>query len=356
MRFIYKIYTQADGFTPAEIPNRLYRGALTLKWTRYLESVKKGDRVWIYFRGPKLPAPGVYAKGSVRRVDFDKHCVRVKLARYRVDRPLTDQVVSDEIASMITATRLQVFLLPEIEPSKACILIDNEGTCHKRMCQACPTWNHLPLIGARSYFWPKRMPELSGFVPAYWVLPRRGFLHQEGLDIKAAAQRTSELFYRFKFGESALSYPLALGVAAALEAQGLSGFDCIVPIPLSPGKAKMGEIHRTKHLARELGSILNIPVRELLSLQWSISKHKVRVHQHQSASAFEKRYLSALRVSRAARRYRRILVLDDVATEGSTIRCASKVIRAISECDVFAATAGLMAVKAVVNGNAGLFG
>jgi len=172
---------------------------------------------------------------------------------------------------------------------------------------------------------------------------------QSGGKIKESIRRTSELFYRFKFGESQLAYPLALGIANSLDLRGLHDFECIVPIPLSPNKQKAGEINRTARLSKELSSLLDVPVSKLLSLKWSISKHTLRTHQHLSAVQFELKYLQALNVRPVAKRYRRILLLDDVATEGSTLRCAVERIASVNpDCEIVAASAGHMVLRNTV--------
>jgi hypothetical protein len=53
LKFLYKIYSGYDGFTPARIPERLLpRSILRLSWARYMDSVEVGDEVWIYFHPP----------------------------------------------------------------------------------------------------------------------------------------------------------------------------------------------------------------------------------------------------------------------------------------------------------------
>src|SRR3990172_7677500 len=63
MRFIYKINSAYDGFTPAKIPARLLAGKrIKLGWNRYVDVVDPGHEVWVYFRGPHRFEPGVYIK------------------------------------------------------------------------------------------------------------------------------------------------------------------------------------------------------------------------------------------------------------------------------------------------------
>jgi predicted amidophosphoribosyltransferase len=134
----------------------------------------------------------------------------------------------------------------------------------------------------------------------------------------------------------------------ALEAQDLLDFDCLIPIPLSPDKAALGELHRTKELARELGALSGIPVVEALSLQESISKRRLMASGW-GPRYFASKYLEALEVVRRVSRFRRVLLIDDVCTRGTTLSVAfRRLMMENPELEVAAATAGQMVLKPVV--------
>jgi len=63
-------------------------------------------------------------------------------------------------------------------------------------------------------------------------------------------------------------------------------------------------------------------VASVLSLKQPISKHRLRTDLGLTANQFERRYREALTADAGARGLSRILLLDDVCTEGSTLRCA----------------------------------
>jgi len=135
----------------------------------------------------------------------------------------------------------------------------------------------------------------------------------------------------------------------ALRKRGDVDFDCIIPIPLSPAKVARGEIHRTRLLAQELGKLLGCPVEELLSLNRAISK-RAMFSAGYSRSQFEAEYYLALEIDNdKIKRHNRVLLVDDVCTEGTTLRCAiRRIMDRNNQCEVSAATAGQMVVKAVV--------
>jgi predicted amidophosphoribosyltransferase len=85
-------------------------------------------------------------------------------------------------------------------------------------------------------------------------------------------------------------------------------------------------------------------------LNCPISKHKLRIHQGLSAPQFEARYADALVVDAKAKDLRQALLIDDVCTEGGTLKCAIAALRGTNpEMAIAVATAGQMIVKAVVD-------
>jgi hypothetical protein len=64
VKYLFKINSGFDGFTPSQIPTRQRDGQLTLGWPRYIEALEPGDEVWVYFLGRHRFTPGVYAIGA----------------------------------------------------------------------------------------------------------------------------------------------------------------------------------------------------------------------------------------------------------------------------------------------------
>lgn len=358
MKFLYKIWSGYDGFTPHRIPSRLQpRKILALGWDKYIDSVEEGHEVWVYFHGRGVSPFGVYAKGFVHSVDAKARNVYLRLREFATDQPLTDPETTERIAGVVGRRGLQVFVYPEAWDTPAQCNIDfSAESCRLHRCDSCAAWKQLPLIAAATVGPPKRFPALaSGFAPAYWVIPPRCYLYYEGKAITKSVERTSEIFYRFKSGERNLAYPLALGVYHALRKRRLLEYDCIVPIPLSPDKAAKKEIHRTRLLADELSRLLDVPVEEVLKLKGPISKRRLRTEQGYTAIQFEHKYYETLSLDSRVSSYDRLLLLDDVSTEGSTVRCAVRKIHELNpQVTTVVATAGQMVVKHVVANNDGL--
>lgn len=119
--------------------------------------------------------------------------------------------------------------------------------------------------------------------------------------------------------------------------------DAIIPVPLSPDKVTLKELHRTRTLAFELSELTRIPVLEAVSLGESISKRRLIQDEGWTMAQFEHRYQSFLEVIDCVENLRSVLVIDDVATRGSTLRCVTRALRAANdEMEVLAVAAGQM--------------
>lgn len=352
MRFVFKIHSAFDGFRPARIPDRLEAdGRLWLGWAKYIEIAEPRDEVWVYFRGPHRFDNGVYIKGTIDEVDLASNRVLLRVRESSTDAPLTDVVTGERIAELVARRYQQVFVVPEhVAPVAGCTLATTADTCRGRNCGFCPVWQHLPRVDPQVLGRPRRLPlGLVAYVPAYWVLPPRNVLYRSGRPVRSEIRRTSETFSRFKAGEEDLAYPLALGMYQSLRERELTEFDCVVPIPLSPDKEAREEIHRTRLLARELAQLLGTDVIELLSLDRPISKRRLRGQLGYSAHQFETAYAAALLVDEDAELLERVLIVDDVCTEGSTLRATASELRQIStDCEIVVATAGQMTVRDAV--------
>ncbi len=344
MKFAYKINSSFDGFTPAVLPERMYRKRLTLGWKRYIETVEMDAEVWIHFRGPDRWVDGVYAEGTVRRIDLDTREVVVRVDRYSTEEPLTDQKTSEAIARVVSTPYRQVFYLPDdLLRVFDCDINGDARSCAKRRCSQCVAWPRLPRVRDAELTLPSRLQgsKISGYAPAYWVIASRSWPVSGGRAARAGINDTTYVFKRFKTGTEKLAYPLARGIAAALQERDLETADFIVPIPLSPDKAKAGEFHRTLALAKELSQLLGIDVRQALHLDRPISKRALDLR----ADQFERRYAEALSCRGMRPRPTRVLLLDDVCTHGSTLAVATKAIQErVHDCEVVACTAGQMTV------------
>lgn len=345
MRFLYKIHSGFDGFYPAKISSRIKHDSLRLRWKRYIDVVEKNSECWVFFHGPHKFEKGVYVKGVISNIDRQNEFVDLKVREYQEKEPLVSQLENERISEVVKVRYRQVFSWPKEWPAEEC----NISMCTNRRCEFCETFKKFSLIDQRHIKRPERLlsekfPELS-VVSAYWIIPPRCYWFRN--EIIPDVHELTRRFYDFKLGEKAYAYPFALAIFKRLEQADLIGFDCIVPIPLSPDKQTKGELHRTRSLALEISNQLRIPVREYLSLRKNASKRGM-LSLGYSEVAFRNAYHKALRV-RISGGIRHILLVDDVITRGSTLeQTILKIREHAPDVRITVATAGQMIVKPVV--------
>ena len=226
---------------------------------------------------------------------------------------------------------------------------NGSNSIHSRLSQSksSAAAQTIPRIGTNHRAWPRRLtPLFNSFSPALWVIPPRCYWRYN--QISEPIRRGSQLFYRFKTGHSLSAFPLALAMYEVLTQQRVHDFDCIVPIPLSPDKQEQGQFNRTRILAQQLAPLLGVPLADVLSLTGPISKRRF-LSAGSTQAHFEHQYDQLLHVHARIRIYQRILLLDDVCTEGSTLSCALRRIRDTHpHAQLSATTAGQMLLKSVV--------
>jgi hypothetical protein len=332
VRWLYKIWGGYDGFRPSTISRRLRPGdLLDLGWANYADVADLDDEVWVFFvEGTRFP-PSVYVMGRIEEVDPVAKRLVIQVTEWST-KPLVDEATSRLLLDVVRPKGRQVFVLPgEIADTTAgCDAHLGATTCAARNCKSCPLWRNLPNIRPADVTWPQYLSKaaVESFVPGFWVIPqRRSLLARRGLTPRRGVRQTTELFYRFKTGESALAFPLAAGMEAALRARGALHADVIVPVPLSPDKAAAGELHRTLVLAKELSKLIGVPVADALSLNQPISK-RVLMNQGYSVTEFKERYTAALDIDTGLLRGAgHVLIVDDVCTRGMTLGAVASAVR-----------------------------
>ena len=133
-----------------------------------------------------------------------------------------------------------------------------------------------------------------------------------------------QLIHAFKF--DACDEALPLLADAMTDALTERDFDCIVPVPLHEKRLKQRGFNQSLLLAQAIGDRIQVPVMELLE--------RTEFHKPQSRTAMEKRQKNVEKVFSACEdaKDKRILLLDDVRTSGSTAwACANALKKAGAE-------------------------
>ena len=322
-------------------------GLIPLKWPVYFDDAERGSEVWIYFHGPHRFENGVYIKGRIQRRNHQTSTVYLHPTEYSISTPLSDPETSEQVAEAVQTRFRQVFFFPpSLVPVPDCDLHARATTCSSRLCQDCDRWQRLPIIVDNSFDMPERIrtERQLKFRAGVWVIPSRCYLRNAS--IPAGVHDTSNLFYRFKLGDGAVAFPLAAFIDRAIrtdEGVDLHSIDAIIPVPLSPHKIALNELHRTRVLAERLAELTRVPVLNAVSLRESISKRSLIQDEQWTIAQFEQRYRSLLDVVAEVANLRSVVVIDDVATRGSTLRCICRALRTVKhDLEILAVTAGQM--------------
>ncbi|MXX94277.1 MAG: hypothetical protein F4039_03015 [Gammaproteobacteria bacterium] len=344
MRFVYKIYSPYDGFTPDKIPERRVDGLLKLGgWKRYLDVVEKGWECWVYFKGEKTYQPGVYAVGFVKNIDYTNNSVYLLLRHFDPANPIKPPRINDLVSDLVKPKVRQVFVLPDdFEKPSSC----NESACQEQKCASCSTFKQFVSISVQDWRLPiqlRKIVEKESVIAAYWIKPTI-CVYKPSKIVKNLTNR----FFRFKSGRKSFAYPFALAIFEQLRLREKLTFDYIVPVPLSPDKVKVNEVHRTTLLAKKLRFLLGVPVKEMLQLTAPISKRR-RLSEGATIAQFRREYEERLSISTLAQKKCKVLLVDDVLHTGSTLSIIVKRLKQeFPDIEVTIATIGQFIVKDVV--------
>lgn len=147
-----------------------------------------------------------------------------------------------------------------------------------------------------------------------------------------------DAIHRFKYAgrRSLAPYLARLMAEAACAGPEFPSLDLGLPVPLSAEKLRRRGFNQAALLAQEVGSLLRIPV----SGRLLVKDFETSPQAGLPRSARECNLMGAFRVTDSgALRGKKILIIDDVFTTGSTISSAATVVRKAGAGQVFALTA-----------------
>jgi predicted amidophosphoribosyltransferase len=120
-------------------------------------------------------------------------------------------------------------------------------------------------------------------------------------------------------------------------------FDYVLGIPLSPEKKKNGELDRVSEICKILSKEMGV---EYLEEGLSLTEHVTRrEYKRLGKQTFTHDYYKSLELKTPIPLDNKtILIVDDVITDGVTLRVTAKKIKdSFPNCRIYAATAGIMA-------------
>jgi len=358
MKYLYKINSSYDGFTPQKIEERMKNGTLVYKWREYFDDLEKGDIIFTYFVGPKV-VKGIYLIAKVLTIRPNRQ-VKCRVLHHHSEKPLVPEAQFKKYEKKIITKRLgSVYVIPPSLDKQfesfykkevvSELYFDREVKCEKCYerksfrCGSCRLFNPNVLIKWDNEI-SRRIPGIKEIAAPFWIIPRQQHWMKESF----SNHNISDAFYSFKAGYCAYSRLFAHGIMKAIRNHpelSRIKFDCLAGIPLSPKKKKNGELDRVSELCKIISKESRIPyMKNGLSLHKSISRRLYKLMGKQQ-SEFVNRYSQYLTVNPSLKN-KKILLIDDVITDGITLRTIAEAIRLkYPETEIYAATAGIMAKK-----------
>tara|TARA_Y100000310_G_scaffold335051_1_gene416167 strand:+ start:2517 stop:3638 length:1122 start_codon:yes stop_codon:yes gene_type:complete len=360
MKFLYKINSSYDGFSPDKIKERKNGAFLKYNWREYFDDVNEGDIIFTLFKGRGIKR-GIYLVSKVTQKIIPSKSIICKIIHYDENQPLIEpSEFSKYERQLIPRPYGAVYVIPpfldiEFEKIQKEITISEIDVGTKIYCKNCLDNNangcENCLIFNKKYLikWGNEVklktPYIEQSISPFWVLPYQS--HWIKTNIRQHA--ISQIIYAFKAGYKKYANLLALGIKKEIEIDPIFNeitFDFIVGIPLSPKKKTNGEIDRVAEICTILKKMINVKyIPDALLLTNHISRREYKSLDIEYK--FSSDYYTFLKINTPDDlSNKKILLIDDIITDGKTLSIAAKKIKEkFSNCQIYSATAGIMAKK-----------
>ena len=358
MYYLYRISSLYDGFTPEQIPHRMEKkDVFYYNWNQYFDQVERGDIVFTYFIGRGVKR-GVYLISKITKL-ISPNIAKAKVLLSDPQNPiLPDDELSKYSKVIFNRPRGSVFVIPTFldpffdEILRDKLISDIEITeqidcyeCFEKTsfpCDKCSIFDRDYMIN----FGKEVSLEILGYASItapFWVIPYQS--HWTKMTIRQ--HTVSRVFYNFKAGFRQYARLFSRGIKEAIRADPKMRnvkYDLMPGVPLSPRKKKNREIDRVKELCLELSKITNTKYLENgLSLLRHISRKEYR--KWYSNTKFIEDYCKALKLNVRSLNGKNILIIDDVITDGMTLRAICRKIKKKFPKSILYAAAGAIMLK-----------
>lgn len=164
----------------------------------------------------------------------------------------------------------------------------------------------------------------------------RGPMHLEGVRIAAAytgAARTAVLALKFH-GQQRVAERLATLMLAPFQCD-IRSADMVIPVPLHSNRQRERGYNQAEALARAFARLQGLPVRADVLVRTRATEAQTRLSSEERRRNVAGAFALASPATTSVVKERRILLVDDVMTTGSTLDAAAEPLRAAGAASVW---------------------
>lgn len=162
---------------------------------------------------------------------------------------------------------------------------------------------------------------------------RKKHIYKQGRAVFVYDKEIRRSLYRFKYSNRRAYAEFYAGEAARIYGDWIrqKNIEAIVPIPLHPRKERERGYNQAEIFAKELGKILEIPVKTDVLERIVYTKPQKELNDTERRKNLNK----ALKILKKDVKLRYILLVDDIYTTGSTIDAAAEAFAECGSCVYF---------------------
>ena len=218
------------------------------------------------------------------------------------------------------------FLLEILYPAR-CPLCEEilPGRCGKRTqfaCKACV--ERIPYIHS-----PRCMKcgkQLEGVAQEYCQdCEKREHIFERGIGVSSYSDEMRQSLHRYKY-KARREYTEFYGRLMDQQCRGFVrqwGIDVLVPVPMYAHKKKVRGYNQAELLAKRLGEIWNLPVEADMLVRCRNTRPMKELDDRER----RKNLQNAFKVRKSVVKYKKVLLIDDIYTTGSTMDACATVLK-----------------------------
>ncbi|MGN0399488.1 MAG: ComF family protein [Blautia sp.] len=222
------------------------------------------------------------------------------------------------------------FLLDLLYPRRCPVCDDIVVPAGKTICRECLD-RLVPVRGPRCFRCSK--PLINTEDEFCYDCGTRSHSYERGISVFSYDSVLAKSLYQLKY-HNRKEYGVFYGKYAALYAEKQIrtwGIEALIPVPIHPGRLAKRGYNQAQVIAQEMGKVLVLPV-ETRAVK---RIHKTKPQKELGPSERRKNLEKAFAPGKKKIPWKRVLIIDDIYTTGSTIDAVSKVLKKCGVQEVY---------------------